>query len=111
MPTPTVTSHAGTDLLQASGADAMPVTSQPGDEAHRERPQHADEAGAVAPGVMGPASDRHEHQQHREIGGRSRPHRNASLGHRCILPRLTSGADVGDAFGPSERRRDRHRGR
>jgi DMSO/TMAO reductase YedYZ heme-binding membrane subunit len=29
MPTPTVTSHAGTDLLQASGADAMPVTSQP----------------------------------------------------------------------------------
>ena len=41
MPTPTVTSHAGTDLLQASGADAMPVTSQPGDEAHRERPQHA----------------------------------------------------------------------
>ena len=81
------------------------------DEAHGERPQHADEAGAVAPGVMGPASDRHEHQQHREIGGGSRPHRNASLGHRRILPRLGSGADVGDAFGPSECRRDRHRGR
>src|SRR4051794_30765639 len=29
IPTATVTSHAGTDLLQASGADASPVTSQP----------------------------------------------------------------------------------
>ena len=29
MPTPTVTSHAGTALLHASGADAIPVTSQP----------------------------------------------------------------------------------
>ena len=29
MPTPTVTSHAAADLLQASGAEAKPVTSQP----------------------------------------------------------------------------------
>ena len=29
MPTPTVTSHAAADLLQASGAEARPVTSQP----------------------------------------------------------------------------------
>jgi hypothetical protein len=57
---------------------------------------------------MRPAADRDEHQQHRDIGRRRHPHRHSSFGHHRILPRLGSGADVGDAFGPSERRRDRH---